>query len=31
MKFAFLLGRLMFGGFFLYNGINHFPGTQADG
>jgi uncharacterized membrane protein YphA (DoxX/SURF4 family) len=24
MKFAFLLGRLIFGGFFLYNGINHF-------
>jgi putative oxidoreductase len=23
MKFAFLLGRLVFGGFFLYNGINH--------
>jgi len=24
MKAAFLLGRLIFGGFFLYNGINHF-------
>ncbi len=24
MKFAFLLGRMVFGGFFLYNGINHF-------
>jgi uncharacterized membrane protein YphA (DoxX/SURF4 family) len=24
MKFAFLLGRLIFGGFFLYSGINHF-------
>ena len=24
MKAPFLLGRLMFGGFFLYNGINHF-------
>jgi uncharacterized membrane protein YphA (DoxX/SURF4 family) len=23
MKIPFLLGRLMFGGFFLYNGINH--------
>lgn len=23
MKFPFLLGRLIFGGFFLYNGINH--------
>jgi len=23
MKAAFLLGRLIFGGFFLYNGINH--------
>jgi len=23
MKVPFLLGRLMFGGFFLYNGINH--------
>jgi uncharacterized membrane protein YphA (DoxX/SURF4 family) len=24
MKLAFTLGRLLFGGFFLYNGINHF-------
>jgi len=24
MKTAFLLGRLVFGGFFLYNGIHHF-------
>jgi putative oxidoreductase len=24
MKVAFLLGRLLFGGFFVYNGINHF-------
>ena len=24
MKAAFLLGRLIFGGFFLYSGINHF-------
>jgi uncharacterized membrane protein YphA (DoxX/SURF4 family) len=24
MKVPFLLGRLLFGGFFLYNGINHF-------
>jgi putative oxidoreductase len=24
MKAAFVLGRLIFGGFFLYNGINHF-------
>ena len=24
MKFAFLIGRAVFGGFFLYNGINHF-------
>ena len=23
MKAAFLIGRLVFGGFFLYNGINH--------
>jgi uncharacterized membrane protein YphA (DoxX/SURF4 family) len=29
MKFPFLLGRLVFGGFFLYNGINHF--IQRDG
>lgn len=24
MKLPFLIGRAMFGGFFLYNGINHF-------
>jgi putative oxidoreductase len=24
MKAAFVVGRMMFGGFFLYNGINHF-------
>src|SRR5690348_4371280 len=24
MKIPFLLGRIVFGGFFLYNGINHF-------
>ena len=24
MKLPFTLGRLLFGGFFLYNGINHF-------
>ena len=24
MKAAFLIGRIAFGGFFLYNGINHF-------
>jgi uncharacterized membrane protein YphA (DoxX/SURF4 family) len=24
MKAVFLLGRLVFGGFFIYNGINHF-------
>jgi putative oxidoreductase len=24
MKAAFLIGRILFGGFFLYNGINHF-------
>ena len=29
MEFVFLLGRLMFGGFFLMNGINHF--TQKKG
>lgn len=26
---AFLLGRLMFGGFFLYNGINHLKQQEA--
>lgn len=29
MKAAFLLGRVIFGGFFLYNGINHFRETEA--
>jgi putative oxidoreductase len=29
MKAVFLLGRLAFGGFFLYNGINHFKQRQA--
>jgi len=29
MKTAFLLGRLLFGGFFLYNGINHFKEARA--
>ena len=24
MKAAFLIGRMLFGGFFLYNGVNHF-------
>lgn len=24
MKPVFLIGRILFGGFFLYNGINHF-------
>lgn len=24
MKAVFLIGRIVFGGFFLYNGINHF-------
>ena len=28
MKLPFLIGRALFGGFFLYNGINHF--RQAD-
>ena len=23
MKVPFLIGRLVFGGFFLYNGVNH--------
>ena len=35
MKAVFLLGRIIFGGFFLYNGINHFlqrePMTQYAG
>jgi putative oxidoreductase len=29
MKAAFLLGRVIFGGFFLYNGINHLKQQQA--
>jgi uncharacterized membrane protein YphA (DoxX/SURF4 family) len=29
MEFVFLLGRLMFGGFFLMNGINHFTQKKA--
>ena len=29
MKVPFLLGRLIFGGFFLYNGINHFREKDA--
>ena len=28
MKAPFLLGRLLFGGFCLYNGINHFRNTE---
>src|SRR5438105_15405724 len=28
MKIPFLLGRLIFGGYFLYNGINHFKQHQ---
>lgn len=29
MKARFLIGRILFGGFFLYNGINH--SSQRDG
>ena len=29
MKIPFLIGRLVFGGFFLYNGINHFKQRKA--
>jgi len=29
MKIPFLLGRLLFGGYFLYNGINHFRQRRA--
>ena len=29
MRTAFLLGRLLFGGFFLYNGINHFKDAKT--
>lgn len=28
MKAAFLIGRVLFGGFFLYNGINHFRNRE---
>jgi putative oxidoreductase len=28
MKATFLLGRLIFGGFFIYNGINHFKSRK---
>jgi uncharacterized membrane protein YphA (DoxX/SURF4 family) len=28
MNAAFFLGRLLFGGFFVYNGINHFKSTK---
>jgi len=28
MKATFLLGRILFGGFFLYNGINHFKNLK---
>jgi putative oxidoreductase len=29
MRFAFLLGRIVFGGFFLYNGIHHFMDRKS--
>lgn len=29
MKALFLIGRIVFGGFFLYNGINHFKQKEA--
>jgi putative oxidoreductase len=29
MKFLFLAGRMILGGFFIYNGINHFKQRQA--
>jgi len=29
MKGLFLVGRMMLGGFFVYNGINHFTQTQG--
>ncbi len=29
MKATFLLGRLVFGGFFIYNGINHFKNRKT--
>lgn len=31
MKAAFLIGRLLFGGFFLYNGINHLKERKSLG
>ncbi|HEY1939197.1 MAG TPA: DoxX family protein [Candidatus Angelobacter sp.] len=31
MKAAFLIGRLIFGGFFLYNGINHLKERKSMG
>lgn len=31
MKAAFLLGRLVFGGFFIYNGINHLKERKSMG
>lgn len=31
MRFPFLLGRLVYGGFFLYNGINHFKNRKMLG
>ena len=29
MKAAFVIGRILFGGFFVYSGINHFKSKQA--
>ncbi len=29
MKAVFLIGRIVFGGFFLYNGINHFKQRES--
>ena len=29
MKIPFLIGRILFGGYFLYNGINHLRNTQS--
>jgi uncharacterized membrane protein YphA (DoxX/SURF4 family) len=29
MKIPFLIGRILFGGYFLYNGINHFVNRSA--
>jgi uncharacterized membrane protein YphA (DoxX/SURF4 family) len=29
MKTAFVIGRMLFGGFFLYNGINHLKNPQG--